>query len=358
MSTETTRPTTERWTDHVEFGVHTFGDVTVDDHGQKLGYADVLRNVVDEGVLADQVGLDVIGIGEHHRPDYAISAPDVVLTAIAARTIAIKLISAVTVLSSDDPVRVYERFATLDAISGGRAEVSLGRGSFIESFPLFGFELKDYEQLYSEKLDLFSHLRSEGPVTWSGTTRSGLSEQRIFPTTDHEHGLPTWVAVGGTPESVVRAAKYGFGLELAIIGGQPARFAPFADLFREALDEFGQDGRRIAIHAHGFIADTDDDAKERYWPHYEASMRQLGLERGWAPPTRARFEAEVSDGALHVGSPETVARKIASTISALGATRFGMKYGNGTLPHADMMRAVELYGTVVKPMVLDMLSKS
>ena len=350
--------TTERWTDHIEFGVHTFGDITVDDNGRRLSHPEVLRNVVAEGVLADQVGLDVIGMGEHHRPDYAISAPDVVLTAVAAQTQRIKLISAVTVLSSDDPVRVYERFATLDAISSGRAEVSLGRGSFIESFPLFGFELRDYEALFTEKLDLFSHLRSEGPVTWSGTTRSGLDEQRIFPTTDHEHGLPAWVAVGGTPESVVRAARHGFGLELAIIGGQPARFAPFVQLFHEALQEFGQGERRIAVHSHGFIADTDEDAKERYWPHYEASMRKLGQERGWPPPTRARFEAEAREGALHVGSPETVARKIASTISALGATRFGMKYGNGTLPHSDMMRAVELYGTKVKPMVLDMLSET
>ncbi len=358
MSTMSSRPSNERWTDRVEFGIHTFGDVTVGEDGKKLGYPQVLRNVVAEGVLADQVGLDVIGVGEHHRPDYAISAPDVVLTAIAAQTSAIKLISAVTVLSSDDPVRVYERFATLDAISGSRAEVSLGRGSFIESFPLFGFALKDYEQLFSEKVDLFAHLRSEGPVTWDGTTRSGLSEQRIFPTTDHEQGLPTWVAVGGTPESVVRAARYGFGLELAIIGGPTARFAPFAHLFREALAEFGQDDRRIAIHSHGFIAATDDEAKERYWPHWEASMRQLGRERGWAPPTRASFETEVQAGALHVGSPETVARKIASTITHLGATRFGMKYGNGTLPHEDMMTAIELYGTAVKPMVLDILSAS
>ncbi|MGV8847114.1 LLM class flavin-dependent oxidoreductase [Tessaracoccus sp.] len=353
-----TNRSTERWSPHIEFGIHTFGDITVDDNGRRLGHPEVLRNVVAEGVLADHVGLDVIGIGEHHRPDYAVSAPDVVLTAIAASTGDIKLISAVTVLSSDDPVRVYERFATLDAISQGRAEVSLGRGSFIESFPLFGFELKDYEQLFTEKLDLFSHLRREAAVTWSGSTRAGLTDQAIYPTTDHEHGLPTWVAVGGTPESVVRAAKYGFGLELAIIGGQPARFAPFAELFHEALAEFGHGGRRIAVHSHGFIAATDDEAKDRYWPHYEASMRQLGLERGWPSPTRARFEAEVRDGALHVGSPETVARKIASTITALGATRFGMKYGNGTLPHGDMMRAIELYGTQVKPMVLDILGGS
>lgn len=358
MNTSRHRPSTERWTENIEFGIHTFGDVTTDVHGVELSHPEVLRNVVAEGVRADDVGLDVIGIGEHHRPDYSVSAPDVVLAAIAAKTSSLKLISAVTVLSSDDPVRVYERFATLDAISGGRAEVSLGRGSFTESFPLFGFELQDYEALYSEKLDLFSRLRHEEAVTWSGTTRSGLRNQRIFPTTDHEHGLPTWVAVGGTPESVVRAAKYGFGLELAIIGGPTARFAPFADLFRDALAEFGQGERRIAVHSHGFIAGTDDEAKNLYWPHWEASMGKLGRERGWAPVTRSRFEDEVRDGALHVGSPETVARKIAATISQLGATRFGMKYGNGSLPHEHMLSAIELYGTRVKPMVLDILAGS
>ncbi len=358
MSIDTSRLSNERETGHVEFGIHTFGDVTLGDDGEKLGHPEVLRNVVDEGVLADQVGLDVVGIGEHHRPDFAVSAPDVVLTAIAARTQNVKLISAVTVLSSDDPVRVYQRFATLDAISSGRAEVSLGRGSFIESFPLFGYELKDYEQLYSEKVDLFAQLRSEEPVTWAGTIRSGLNEQRIFPTTDHEHGLPTWAAVGGTPESVVRAAKYGFGLELAIIGGEPSRFAPFVGLFHRALAEFGHEERRVAVHSPGFIADADEEAKERYWPHWEAGMRKIGEERGWAPPTRAGFEAEVRTGALNVGSPETVARKIASTIAELGVTRFGLKYSMSTLPHDDMMRGIELYGTKVKPMVLDMLADS
>ncbi len=349
---------TERHTDVIEFGIHTFGDVTLDEHGREKSHGQVLRDVVAEGVLADDVGLDVVGIGEHHRPDYAVSAPDVVLSAIAARTSHVKLISAVTVLSSDDPVRVYERFATLDGISEGRAEVSLGRGSFIESFPLFGYDLADYEDLFSEKLDLFAQLRSEGPVTWSGRTRAGLTDQRIFPTTGHEHGIPTWVAVGGTPASVARAAAYGFGLELAIIGGQPERFAPFADYFRHALAEAGHGERRVAVHSHGFVADTDEEAAESYFPHWEASMRRIGAERGWPPPSRAQFQAEMRDGALHLGSPETVATKIARTISSLGATRFGMKYGNGTLPHDDMMRAVELYGTRVKPMVLDLLSGS
>jgi len=349
---------TERHTDHLELGLHTFGDITADAEGAPLPHPEVLRNLVAEGVLADQVGVDVIGIGEHHRSDFAVSAPDVVLAAIAARTERIKLISAVTVLSSDDPVRVYQRFATVDGISGGRAEVSLGRGSFIESFPLFGYDLSDYEQLFAEKLDLFTALRSEGEVTWEGGLRAPLAGQRVYPTTDHEHGIPAWVAVGGTPASVVRAAKYGLGLELAIIGGQPARFAPFAELFRRSLEEFGHSQRRVAVHSHGFVAETDEEAAERYFPHWAENMGRIGRERGWAPPSRGQFEAEVNDGALHVGSPETVARKIASTISALGATRFGMKYGAGTLPHEEMMASIELYGTRVKPLVLDMLAGS
>lgn len=349
---------TERHTDHLELGLHTFGDITAGADGTPLSHPQVLRNLVAEGVLADQVGVDVIGIGEHHRADFAVSAPDVVLAAIAARTEHIKLISAVTVLSSDDPVRVYQRFATVDGISAGRAEVSLGRGSFIESFPLFGYDLSDYEQLFAEKLDLFAALRPEDEVTWQGELRAPLTGQRVHPTTDHEHGIPTWVAVGGTPASVVRAAKYGLGLELAIIGGQPARFAPFAELFRHSLEEFGHGPRRVAVHSHGFVAETDDEAAERYFPHWAENMGRIGRERGWAPPSRGQFEAEVRDGALHVGSPETVARKIASTVSVLGASRFGMKYGAGTLPHEDMMASIELYGTRVRPLVMDMLAGS
>ena len=362
LAAPTPNPSTER-ADSVpagtlEFGLHTFGDITADRSGTRLDHPEVLRNVVAEGVLADQVGVDVIGVGEHHRPDYAVSAPDMVLAGIGAQTERIKLISAVTVLSSDDPVRVYQRFATLDGITGGRAEVSLGRGSFIESFPLFGYDLQDYERLFEEKLDLFARLRAEEPVTWRGSLRPALTRLSIFPTTAHHHGLPAWVAVGGTPASVVRAAKHGLGLELAIIGGQPARFAPFADLYRRQIEENGMEPRRVAVHSHGFVAATDEEAAERYYPHWEASMRKIGAERGWPDPSPTQFRQEITLGALHLGSPETVARKIAATVTALGADRFGMKYGNGSLPHEDMMESIELYGTQVKPMVLDLLSGS
>ena len=341
----------------VEFGLHTFGDITQDVEGTRvLSHAEVLRNVVAEGVLADQVGVDVIGVGEHHRPDYSVSAPDVVLTGIGAQTERIKLISAVTVLSSDDPVRVHQRFATLDGITSGRAEVSLGRGSFIESFPLFGYDMQDYEVLFEEKLELFDVVRREAPVTWSGTTRAPLENFSIFPTTGHDHGLPTWVAVGGSPQSIVRAAKYGMGLELAIIGGAPQRFAPLVQLFHKNVEQHGFDPRRIAVHSHGFVAETDEQAMERYYPYWHNAISTLGAERGWPAPSPDQFAQEVRHGALHLGSPETVARKIAATIQTLGATRFGMKYGNGRLPHEFMMDSVELYGTKVIPLVRDMLA--
>lgn len=353
---------TERHTDQFELGLHTFGDVTSTPDGERrLTQPEVLRNVLAEAVLADRSGVDVIGIGEHHRPDYAISAPDVVLSAVGAATERIKLISAVTVLSSDDPVRVYQRFATIDGLTGGRAEVSLGRGSFIESYPLFGFDLSDYEQLFEEKLDLFARLRSEGPVTWSGSTRGALKDQEVYPKTEHEHGLPTWVAVGGTPNSVVRAARRGLGLELAIIGGAPQRFAPLVDLYHRALEEFGVEGtRRVASHSHGFVAESDERAEELFYPSWADSMHQLGKERGWGNgyPSREQFQQEIAQGALFVGSPETVAKKIVRTKQVLGISRFGLKYGNGSLAHEHMMEAIELYGTRVKPLVLDMLAGS
>ena len=342
---------------HVEFGLHTFGDVTLDAEGRRLSHPEVLRDVVAEGVLADQAGVDVIGIGEHHRPDYAVSNPEMVLAAIGARTERIKLISAVTVLSSDDPVRVYQAFATLDGVTGGRAEVSLGRGSFIESFPLFGHDLKDYERLYEEKLDLFMKLRTEEPVSWTGTVRVPLERQSVFPTTAHEHGLPAWVAVGGSPQSVVRAASHGAGLELAIIGGAPRRFAPYADLFRREVAERGLEPRRVAVHVHGFVADTDEEAMELYYPHWEAAFTKLARERGGPLPTPEQFRQEAVHGAQHIGSPETVARRVADTVRAIGASRFGLKYSNATLPHGPMMRSIELYGSRVIPLVRDMLSE-
>jgi probable LLM family oxidoreductase len=342
-------------TTKVELGLDSFGDVTLAADGTALSQPVVIRNLVEQAVLADQVGLDFIGIGEHHRADFAVTAPDVVLSAIAGRTERIHLGSAVTVLSSDDPVRVFQRYATLDAVSGGRAEVILGRGSFTESFPLFGYELSDYDKLFEEKVELFAALRAEQPVTWSGTTRSGLTNQSVFPHTA-SGALKTWLGVGGSPESVVRAARYGFGLLLAIIGGAPERFAPYSDLFHRAQDQLGTGGAPIGVHSPGHISDTDEQARDELWPHYRDMTIRIGRERGWPAPTRAGFEADAVQGSIYVGSPETVATKIASTIKVLGADRFDLKYSNGTLPHEQMMRSIELYGTKVAPMVRDMLA--
>jgi probable LLM family oxidoreductase len=339
----------------LELGLDTFGDVTVGSDGTPVAQSQVIRDVVDEGVLADQVGVDFIGVGEHHRPDFAVSAPDVVLAGLATRTERIRLGSAVTVLSSDDPIRVFQRFSTVDALSNGRAEVILGRGSFIESFPRLGYDLGDYEELFTEKLDLFATLLDEEPVVWSGRTRAPLEGQRVFPTT--ASGLRAWIGVGGSPQSVVRAARYGFPLVIAIIGGPAERFAPFADLYRKALSDMGRDELPIAVHSPGHIADTDDEAKEQAWPHYRAMHDRIGAERGWGPTNRVQFEAQVGPhGSLYVGSPETVARKIADTSRLLRLSRFDMKYSMGQLPHAQMMRSIELYGTKVIPLVRDMLA--
>lgn len=341
----------------LQLGIDTFGDVTLDGDGRPLPQAQVLRNVVAEGVLADRVGLDFFGVGEHHREDFAVSAPEVVLAAIAGQTERIHLGSAVTVLSSDDPVRVFQRFATLDGISGGRAEVILGRGSFVESFPLFGLDLAQYEELFEEKLNLFAELRKQQPVTWTGELRAPLTEQSVYPHV--EHGLlKTWIGVGGSPESVVRAAHYGLPLVLAIIGGGPMRFQPLAELYRKALEQFGQDTTLpIGVHSPGFIAETDQEAKDTLWPHYEVMTNRIGRERGWPPASRARFEHEAGpDGALVVGSPETVAQKIVYAAKGLGASRFDIKMSNGTLPHDDLMRSIELYGSEVAPRVHELMS--
>jgi len=340
----------------VEFGLDTFGDVTVGADGELLPYAQVIRNVIDQAVLADEVGVDVFGLGEHHRDDYAVSAPEIVLAAIAARTRRIKLGTAVTVLSSDDPVRVYERFATLAAISGGRAEITLGRGSFTESFPLFGYDLADYERLFAEKADLMAELLTEKPVTWRGTVRPPLENQEVYPKTEAGR-IPTWIGVGGSPESVVRAAQYGFPLVLAVIGGDPARFAPYVDLYHRALAEFDRERLPVAVHAPGFIAATDEEAVETLWPHAEKVMTRIGAERGWPPLTRDRFEADITGGAWHVGSPETVAAKIARTVQALGIQRFDLKYSAGTLPHEALMTAIHLYGAEVIPRVRERLGE-
>jgi probable LLM family oxidoreductase len=339
----------------IELGLDTFGDVTVGTDGRKLAQAEVLRHVVEEAALADQLGLAFFGVGEHHRKDFSISAPEVVLAAIAARTTQIHLGSSVTVLSTDDPVRVFERFSTLNALSNGRAEVIVGRGSFTESFPLFGFDMAHYEDLFEEKLQLWAELVKGESVTWAGRLRSPLSNQTVYPPSE-TGTLHTWVAVGGSPESVVRAAQYGFPLMLAIIGGNPQRFNGYTELYKQMLQRFGKPMLPIGVHSPGHVAATDEQAKEDIWPHYEGLMNRIGSERGWAPIGRAHFEREAGpDGALFVGSPETVAAKIARTIKALGLSRFDMKYSNGTLPHDKLMTSIELYGRKVVPLVREQL---
>jgi probable LLM family oxidoreductase len=336
--------------DAFELGIDTFGDVTAWPDGTLKPQANVLRDVVDEAVLADQVGLDVFGVGEHHRPDFAISAPEVVLAAIAARTSRIVLGSAVTVLSTDDPVRVFQRFSTLNALSSGRGEVILGRGSFTESYPLFGYDLSRYQELFEDKLRLFAELLKPGPITWSGTTRAKIEGLAMYPPL--EGALRVWVGVGGSPESVVRAARYGFPLTLAIIGGSPQRFRPYVDLYHQTLAKLGQPPRPVAVHSPGHVAETDEQARNELWPHYEVMINRIGGERGWPPATRAQFEREAGpDGALCVGSPETVAAKIVRTVRMLGLSRFNLKYSAGTLPHETLMKSIELIGTKVAPRV-------
>ena len=338
-----------------EFGLDTFGDVTVGPDGRPQHQADVIRDVVEEAVLAEQVGVDVIGLGEHHRADFAISSPETVLAAIAGRTERIHLGSAVTVLSSDDPVRVFQRFATLDAVSDGRAEVILGRGSFTESFPLFGYPLDMYEELFEEKLDLFAQILREEPVTWSGATRAPLQHQEVFPRTGHR--LTTWVGVGGSPESVVRAARHELPLVLAIIGGESARFAPLVDLYRRALRELGNQELPVAVHSPGHVGATDEEAMEELWPHWQAMRNRIGAELGWPATSPAEYRhAAGPTGALYVGAPETVATKIATTARTLGLARFTMKYSAGTLPHDAMMRSIERFGTEVIPRVRELLA--
>jgi probable LLM family oxidoreductase len=326
-----------------EFGLDTFGDVTLAADGSPLSQAEVLRHVVEEGVLADSLGLDAFGVGEHHRPDFAISAPEVLLSAIAARTTRIVLGSAVTVLSTDDPIRVFQRFSTLNAVSNGRAEVILGRGSFTESYALFGYDLARYEALFEEKLARFAELVKPGA-------------NGIFPPIE-EGVLRTWVGVGGSPESVVRAARYNLPLTLAIIGGNPIRFRAFTDLYRQALGTLGRPMLPIAVHSPGHVAATDEEAKRELWPHYEAMINRIGGERGWPPTSRESFEREAGpDGALCVGAPETVATKIVNTARLLGASRFNLKYSAGTLPHDRLMKSIELIGTRVVPRVRELMA--
>lgn len=340
----------------LQLGLDTFGDTSTAPDGSISSHAATIREVVEQGVLADQVGLDFIGIGEHHRPDFAVSAPDTVATAIAARTQRIHVGSAVTVLSSEDPLRVFQRFSTLDAISGGRAEVILGRGSFIESFPLFGYDLNDYEVLFEEKLELFMRVRAQQPVTWSGSTRAGLEDAEVYPHVE-DGLLKTWIAVGGSPQSVIRTAQHGLPLMLAIIGGEPLAFAQFTDLYRRALDQLGKPLQPIGVHMPGHVAETDEQAVAEAWPFIAPYFSRIFAERGGSPITEQQFRAMVGpEGAYAIGSPETVARKIARTLQGLGASRFDLKYANGHMPHTMLARSIELYGTQVAPMVRDLLA--
>lgn len=338
------------------FGLDSFGDLAKDAKGELMTHAASIRLVIDEAVLADKLGVDIIALGEHHREEFAISSPEMVLSAIASKTKRIKLASGVTVLSSDDPVRVYERFATLDAVSGGRAQIILGRGSFTESFPLFGFDLRDYEALFEEKVELFSKLLDEQPVTWQGALTQSLDQADIFPKTEKGR-LDTYIGVGGSPNSVVRAAAYGFPLVLAIIGGSPDRFAPYVELYRKAAAQFDHDAHPVGMHSPGFIADTDAEAIEIGFPLFKEAMDKVGATRGWQPMTKQHFMNEVKGGSMYVGSPETVAQKIARAMKTVDAERFDLVYGFGPMKASDRHHMIELYGQKVIPRVRELLAE-
>ena len=343
----------------LQFGLDTFGDVTLGADGRPLSHAQVIRNVVAEAELADNVGVDAFGVGEHHRPDFAISAPEVMLAVIAGRTKNIRLGSSVTVLSTDDPVRVYERFTTLDGASGGRAEIILGRGSFTESYPLFGYSLGDYEALFEEKLRLFVELleydRTGQPLTWRGSMYPKLDRVRPFPRTESGR-LAVSIGVGGSPESVVRAARYALPLTLAIIGGDPRRFLSYVHLYHRTLGERGHKPLPVAVHSPGYVADSDGQARAELFEPWREMRNRIGAERGWPPTTMREYEQEVEQGSLYVGAPDTVARRIATTVRALGLSRFTMKYSAGTLAHDRLLHCIELFGREVIPRVRQLLA--
>ena len=351
----------DKRTDHLELGIYSFAETTIDPAtGVRAGARERLRDLLEEIELADQVGLDVYGVGEHHRPDFAVATPAVVLAAAAARTTRIRLTSAVTVLSSDDPVRVFQEFSTLDLLSNGRAEIMAGRGSFIESYPLFGYDLTNYDELFTEKLDLLLELRANERVTWKGKYRAPLKDQPVYPRPVQEL-LPVWIAIGGTPQSAFRAGMLGLPLAIAIIGGEPARFTPFVDVYRDAWARGGHDPAkaRVSINSHGFIATSESEAAELFWPRYADAMGRIGRERGWPPPTRAHYDGErAPHGALLVGSPQQVIDKILYEHELFDNDRFLLQLSVGTMPHADMMKAIELYGTVVAPAVRKAIAHS
>jgi probable LLM family oxidoreductase len=338
----------------VELGIYTFAENSPDPAtGVAISAEQRLRNLMEEVELADQVGLDVFGIGEHHRPDFVVSTPAVVLAAAAMRTKRIRLTSAVSVLSSDDPVRVFQEFATVDLLSGGRAEIMAGRGSFIESYPLFGYNLDDYDELFAEKLELLLTLRQSTKVTWQGKHRAPIENRGVYPRPVQDP-IPVWIAVGGTPQSVVRAGTLGLPLAVAIIGGTPHHFTDLVDLYRESGRSAGHapETLKLSINSHGFIADTSRQAAEDAWPPYLDTMGRIGRERGWPPPTRQRFEAERSPrGAILVGDPQEVIDKILFEHELFRMDRFLIQFSVGTMPHPKMLRAIELFGTKVAPAV-------
>jgi probable LLM family oxidoreductase len=337
----------------MELGVYTFGEVTPDPRtGQMVSPARRMRDLIEEIELADQVGLDVFGVGEHHRPDYAVSAPAVVLAAAAERTKRIRLTSAVNVISSDDPVRVFQQFATLDLLSGGRAEIMAGRGSFIESFPLFGYDLRDYDSLFEEKLLLLLELRRAERLTWAGKHRAPIEDRGVYPR-PLQDPLPIWIAVGGTPESAVRAGTLGLPMALAIIGGEPARFAPFAQLFRRAAAAAGHDPvPPLSINSHGFIADDSQEAADLSFPSVKVMMDRIGRERGWPPMTREQYEASRGlHGASFTGSPAEITEKILFQHEIFEHDRFLIQFTVGSIPHDRVMRSIELFGKEVAPVV-------
>jgi probable LLM family oxidoreductase len=336
----------------MELGIYTFAEL-----GPEISGTQRMRNLIEEIELADQVGLDVFGVGEHHRPDFAVSSPAVALAAAATRTERIRLTSAVSVLSSDDPVRVFQDFATLDLLSGGRAEIMAGRGSFIESFPLFGYDLDDYDELFAEKLELLIALRDSEHVTWSGRHRPALHGQGVYPRPQQEQ-IPIWVAVGGTPQSVVRAGALGLPMALAIIGGQPERFAPLADLHRRAAEQAGHGPLPVSINSHGFLAETSQAASDAAFGPFKTTMDRIGRERGWPPMTREQFEASRTlRGANLVGSPQEVTEKILWQHEIFGHDRFMIQMSVGPMPHATLMRSIELFGTEVAPAVRSELAR-
>jgi probable LLM family oxidoreductase len=340
----------------IELGLNSFGEVATDADGRVLSDAETVRLLVEEAQLAESVGLDVFSVGEHYRPGHNDSASPVLLAAIASATQKIALGTSVTVLSTNDPVRLYNEFSTLDAVSNGRAQLILGRASATESFPLFGYDLADYEQLFEEKLELFMKLQRETSVTWSGTVRAPLVNQTLHPQM-REGGIPTWIGVGGSPASVVRAAQYGLPLMLAIIGGHPKRFAGHVDLYFRALEQFGKPVQPVGQHSLGVIADTDDEARETWWRYWEPVVTSMAAERGFYPPTRERYEDEIDNGALFVGSPQTVAAKIARTAKDLTLSRFDLKYDIMHLPREARARTIELLGREVAPRVAELLAK-